>query len=57
MFKMSVNVCVDIFQTAGHFVTKLGMVMQHYEPQPYAEKTIVCYLQGPSPGRAHMIKI
>ena len=32
-FKMSVNVCSDnIFWTAEHFVTKLGIVMQHHEP-------------------------
>ena len=33
-FKMSVNVCLDdIFWITEHFVTKFGMVMQHYEPE------------------------
>ena len=35
----SVNVCLDdIFWTAEHFVTKLGMVMQHDEPECHVEK-------------------
>ena len=45
-FKMSMNVCLDnILWTADHFVTILGMVMQHHEPECHGEK-IVCYLQG-----------
>ena len=36
---MLVNVCVDnIFWTAKHFVTKLGMVMQHHEPVSCGKK-------------------
>ena len=46
LFKMSVNVCSDnIFWTMEHFVTKLGVVMQHHEPECHSEK-IVCCLQG-----------
>ena len=38
-FKMLVNVCLDdIFWTREHFVTKLGMVMQHHDPECHAEK-------------------
>ena len=45
-FKMSVSLCPDdIFWTAEHFVTKLGMVMQHHEPECYAEKNcLLCSL-------------
>ena len=33
-FKMSVNVCPDdIFWTTEHFVTKLGVVMQHHKQE------------------------
>ena len=39
---MLVNVCLaDIFRTAGHFDTKLGMVMQHHEPECQAEIFVV----------------
>ena len=42
-FKMSVNVCSDgIFWTTEHFVTKLGTVMQYYEPECCAEKLVHC---------------
>ena len=35
---MSVNVCPeDIFWTAGHFVTKLAMIMQHHVSKRHAE--------------------
>ena len=35
---MLVNVCPDdIFRTADYFVTKLGLVMQHHEPECHAE--------------------
>ena len=38
---MSVNVCLDdIFWTAEHFVTKLGMVIQHCDPDCHAEKEL-----------------
>ena len=36
----------DIYWTAGHFVTKLCMVMQHHEPECYAQNKIVCCLHG-----------
>ena len=36
---MSVNVCRDdIFLSTVHFVTTLGMVMQHHEPECRAQK-------------------
>ena len=35
----------DIILTAEHFVTKLGIVMQHYEPECHTGKN-VCHLQG-----------
>ena len=36
---MSVNVCLDdIFWTTEHFVTKLGVVMQHHRPECSVEK-------------------
>ena len=38
-FKMPVNVCPDnIFWTSEHFITKLGMVMQHHEPECHVGK-------------------
>ena len=51
-FKMSVNVCSDgIFWTTEHFVTKLGTVMQYYEPECCAEKLVHCLqCQGHSEG-------
>ena len=51
-FKMLVNVCLDgIFWITEHFVPKLGMVMQHYEPECYAEKSVHCLqCQGHSEG-------
>ena len=46
-FKNVGNVCLDdIFWSAEHFFTKLGMVMQHHEPECHTEKKKVCYLQG-----------
>ena len=48
-FKILVNVCPDdIFRTTEHFVTNLGMVMQHREPECHAERKKNCYLQGQS---------
>ena len=41
-FKMSVNVCPDIFWTTEHFVTNPGMVMQHHKPECHAEKLVHC---------------
>ena len=42
----NVNVCLDeIFWTPELFITKIDMVMQHYEPEYHMEK-IVCYLHG-----------
>ena len=51
-FSMSVNVCPDdIFWTTEHFVTKLGMFMQHHEPECHAEKLVHCLqCQGYSEG-------
>ena len=38
-FKMLVNVCPgDIIQTTEHFITKLGMVMQHHKPECNVQK-------------------
>ena len=38
-FKMLVNDCPDdIFWMTEHFVSKLGMVMQHHEPECHLEK-------------------
>ena len=43
---MSVNVCPgNIFLTTEHFVTKLGVVMQHHESECEAEKKILHCLQ------------
>ena len=54
---MSINDCPDdIFSTAKHFVTKLGMVMNHYEPECHAE-TLVRYLHVKVTARAQTIKI
>ena len=50
-FKMLVNVCLDIFWTTGHFVTKPGMVMQCHKPECHAEKLVHCVqCQGHSEG-------
>ena len=50
-FKILANVCPDVFWTTGHFDTKLGMVMQHYEPECHAEKLVCCLqCQGHSKG-------
>ena len=59
MFKMSVNVCsVDIFWITEHFVTKLGTVMQHHEPECRAEfVVVVAVFNVKVTARAHMIKI
>ena len=39
---MSVNVCLDdIFLTTVHFVTKLGVVMQHHKPDCSVENLII----------------
>ena len=38
---MWVNVCLnDAFWTTEHFVTKLGMVVQHHEPECHVEKQL-----------------
>ena len=53
-FKMSVTVCPDnIFRTAEHFVTKLGMMMQHHEPECHAEKN--CLLSSRSRSKRGLI--
>ena len=40
-FKMSVDVCPDdIFWTTEHFVTILGMVMQHHDPECHVGKKL-----------------
>ena len=40
---MLVNVCPDIiFCTTEHFVTKLGMIMGHHEPECHAEELVYC---------------
>ena len=56
---MSLNVCPnDIISTAKHFVTKLGMIMLHYEQERYAEKKKkVGIFTVKVTARAHMIKI
>ena len=42
-FQMLVTVCpVDIFRTTEHFVTKPDTVMQHHEPECFAEKLVHC---------------
>ena len=56
MFKMSVNVCVDIFQTAGHFVTKLGIVMPHRELE-CMQKDWCAIFKVKVSARAHIIII
>ena len=35
----------DIFYTTKHFVSKLGIMMDHHELECYA-KRLVCYFQG-----------
>ena len=46
-FKMSVNVCPDdIVWTAEYFVNKLGMVMQHHEPECYVDFFYYFFLGG-----------
>ena len=53
-FKMSVNVCPDdIFWTVEHFVTKLGMVMQHHEPECHAGKRMFSIFKVKVTARAH----
>ena len=47
-FKMSLNVCPDIFWTAVYFVTNLGMVMQHHEVECLAEKMYLLYSKSRS---------
>ena len=43
---MSVNVCPgDIIEMVKYFVIKLGLMMQHHEPECHA-KRLVCYLKG-----------
>ena len=55
--KMSVNVCPDgIFWNAEPFTTKLGMLMQHYEPNCLSER-LVCCLQGQGHRYGSIIKI
>ena len=49
-FKMSVNMCLDeIFWTTEHFVTKLGVMMQHHKPECSVENLGYC-CQGHSKG-------
>ena len=44
-FRMLVNVCLDdIFWTTEHFVTKLGVFMQHHEPECHAKKLFLLLL-------------
>ena len=46
MLKIAVNFDLDdIFLTVECSVTKLGLVMHHYEPY-YLQKRVVCCLQG-----------
>ena len=53
-FKMSVNVFLnDIFWTSEHFVTKLGMVMQHHEPECHAGKRMFSIFKVKVTARAH----
>ena len=47
----------DIFWTTEHFVTKLGMVVQHREPECHAEKKLFAIFKVKVTARAHMIKI
>ena len=51
-FRMSVNVCLnDVFWTTECFVTTLGMLVQHNEPECHAEKIVHCLqCQGYSEG-------
>ena len=51
-FKMSVNVCLDnIFWITKHFVTKVGMVMQHHEPESCGNVLLLLlFLQGQGHG-------
>ena len=44
-FKMSMNVCPDLFLLTEHFTTKLGMLMHQYEPDCLSIR-LVCCLQG-----------
>ena len=44
-FKMSMNVCLDIFWITEPFATKLGTVMHHHEPDCCSKRS-VCGLQG-----------
>ena len=47
-FKMLMNFCpADIFWIAEPFITKLGMVMHHHEPDCLPER-LICCLQGQS---------
>ena len=47
--KMSVNDCPDdIFWIKEYFVTKFGMVMQHYEPECHAESFVVVFASSRS---------
>ena len=57
---MSVNDCaVGIFCITEHFVTKLGMVMQHHEPKCHAQKktTVLAIFKVKVTVRAYMIKM
>ena len=55
---MLVNVCPDdIFLTAEHFVTRLGVVMQHYELECHAEKKLFPIFKVKVTVRAHGIII
>ena len=53
----NVSECLDdIFRTAVHFDTKLGMIMQDHEPAYHAEN-LVCCLNVKVTARAYIIKI
>ena len=48
---MLVNVCPDdMFWTADHFDTKLGMVMQHHKAESHAKTNSCLQCQGHSEG-------
>ena len=48
---MSTDDCPgDIFLTAENFVPKLGMMIQHHEPECHAEKSSLSRGQGHSGG-------
>ena len=59
-FKISVNIFPnDIFSTAKHFVTKVGMVIQLHEPEGHVDFcfVLVAIFKGKVTSQADMIKI